>query len=210
MITVSDNLLLPPFSPQCILNPAATVILLNVNRPCHCRPAPSTALEWPMCAGLSSSLATACHSTPVPCAPASGLFVLCQTCLCLRALALAVPSAQNTFPRSPMAPSLLLVTLQRSLPRLPTHLCPFLAFLYFPSLLYFFSVYVLVCFYFPHQNVSSVRGQELCFGHCCIPDAEKSAWHIGKARECLLNEGISLQHGQETAGEGRVPGLRSS
>lgn len=56
----------PPFPPQCILNLATTGILFHINRPCHCCPAPSTALKRPLCADFSSSLANGCPSTCAP------------------------------------------------------------------------------------------------------------------------------------------------
>ena len=71
-------------------------------------------------------------------------------------------------------------------------------------------MYLLVCFSFLHQHVSSVSGQDLYFGRCGITGAEKSAWHTGSARGCLLHEGISLQPRLETVAEGQVPGLSNS
>lgn len=155
--------------------------------PGHCLPLYPCSLcysQWPLCS-LSDM--------PLP----QGLSTCCA--LCPEHVSQESHGSLTSFSHPSAKPS------QTTYP-----LVPFSGISLFPFPALFFSVYVLVCFYFPHQNVSSVRGQELCFGRCCIPDAEKSAWHIGKARECLLNEGISLQHGQETAGEGQVPGLRSS
>ena len=84
-----------PYPLQCILNPATRMILFNISRPCHSRSAPSTTHKWPACAGPGSSLTSAYPSTL--CFLCSSRGSLCQTCFCLRAFALAVPAALNTF-----------------------------------------------------------------------------------------------------------------
>lgn len=181
IVTASYNLLLPPFPTTVYSQPS------NQSDPAKHQQTLSLlscALHSPqvacVCGGPTSSVATACHSTPVPCTPASGLFVFCllpqdlSTCcaLCPRHFSQESHGSLTSFSHPSVKPS------QTTYP-----LVPFLAFLISLPCFIFFHGYILVCFYFPHQNVSSVRGQELCFGHRCTPDTEKSAWHISKARE---------------------------
>lgn len=139
---------------------------------------------------------------------------LCKTSFCPRAFALAVLSAWSPFSRDSHGP---LTSLHHPSVK-PSH-TTYNEFAHSMALLTpsfpasFFSRYLLACFCFLHQTVSSVRGQELCFVHCCVPSAENSAWHMGSAGEYLLNEGIFLQRAQDCLRpwvRGQVPELYNS
>ena len=130
---------------------------------------------------------------PTPCFLCSSQGSLCLTCCYLRAFALGAPSALNTFFRVPQLAHFLQSPFREALPdHLP--LCTLLQHFLsrFPSLLYFSPVTSFFCL--PLQNIHPVRGQELCFIHCCIPSAENGDWH----------EGSDLPL-PETSGEGLCP-----